>query len=198
MSKFVRPFLLLSFTWGVMLVQGCSSMLPRADNDSSAFESFEEARDTIEKIRPNESTAKNLNNLGIDPDKHPNTSTLTHSDVVRRFVPSGVVTKDDLDPGIIACIEAREACRGLSITAYKMTRKREGNFFADFFNFTRRTETTGWRFNAVILLLNDLVVYRSWGGQAVVNETEIRTNPLGPLQDIGPSAVSVPPSMVVR
>ena len=60
---------------------------------------------------------------------------------------------------------------------------------ADFTNFSRRSETTGWRFNALVLLVNDVVVYRAWGGQPRVMEVEISTNPLGPLQDMAVSGV---------
>jgi hypothetical protein len=49
---------------------------------------------------------------------------------------------------------------------------------------------TGWRFNALILFVDDLVVYRSWGGQPAVNEVEVTSNPLGPLQDVGPSLLT--------
>ena len=68
-----------------------------------------------------------------------------------------------------------------------ISKVRTGNFFADFFNFRRRSLTTGWRFNALILIVNDVVVYRAWGGQPSVNELEVINNPLGPLQDIGPA-----------
>jgi hypothetical protein len=72
----------------------------------------------------------------------------------------------------------------------RISKARTGNFFADFINFKRRTETTGWRFNALILMVNDVVVYRAWGGQPVVNEVEVNTNPLGPFQDMGPAVIT--------
>jgi hypothetical protein len=106
------------------------------------------------------------------------------------FAPGSVISKQDLDPGVVACLEAKDACRGLDMVASRIAKVRSGNFFADFLNFSRRTDTTGWRFNAVILLVNDVVVYRTWGGQPAVNETEVHTNPLGPLQDVGPSTVT--------
>ena len=71
----------------------------------------------------------------------------------------------------------------------KSPRERKGSFWADFLNFQRRTETTGWRFTALVLLVNDLVVYRSWSGQPAIDEKEVTHNPLGPFQDIGPSVV---------
>jgi hypothetical protein len=177
---------------------GCSSLLPQSKNESSTFKSFEEAKTAIEDLVPMRSDITTLTALGIDPAKHPNTTILTHADVVRRFVPGSALGKQDLDPGVVACIEARDACRGLDVAATRIAKKRSGNFLADFLNFSRRTDTSGWRFNAVILLVNNVVVYRNWGGQPVVNETEVHTNPLGPLQDVGPSTVTVPPSVVVR
>ncbi len=64
-----------------------------------------------------------------------------------------------------------------------------GPYLADLVKFKRRTETTGWRFNALILLANDMVVYRAWGGQPFLNQVDVEINPLGPLQDIGPAVV---------
>ena len=43
---------------------------------------------------------------------------------------------------------------------------------------------------------DDQVVYRSWGGQPSIDETDVKRNPLGPLQDIGPSTISVPAPVV--
>ena len=173
-----------------LLAVGCSSMLPRALSDSSSFADFESARQAIDALVPMKSDVAALARIGIDPVKQHNTVILTQADIVRRFVPSSLLKREDLDSGILACLEAREACRGWELTAARISKARTGNFFADFINFSRRTETTGWRFNALILLVNDLVVYRAWGGQPSVSEVEVTTNPLGPLQDIGPSAVT--------
>ncbi|MBK9574727.1 MAG: hypothetical protein IPO43_19450 [Rhodoferax sp.] len=100
---------------------------------------------------------------------------------------TGVVTDAR---SVVVCLEARDACHGLEIVGSRIVKARTGNFVADFSNFRRRTETTGWRFNALILFVDDLVVYRSWGGQPKVSEVEVTHNPLGPLQDVGPSLIS--------
>lgn len=173
-----------------LLTGACSSLLPTAHTDTTSFQSFEEARAAVEALVPMKSDRAALEKNGFSPTKHPNTNILTHADVVRRFVPTTLLRREDLDPGILACLEARDACRGLEIIGVKIARERKGNFFADFFNFKRHTETTGWRFNALVLLVNDRVVFRSWGGQPAVHEVEETRNPLGPFQDIGPPAVS--------
>jgi len=170
----------------VLLTSACSSMLPTANTDSTSFESFDAARTAIEALVPMQSKRSALEKNGFNPANLPNTKILTHSDVVRLLVPTGLLTREDLDPGILVCLEARDNCVGMGIVASKIVKTRTGNFLADFTNFKRHTETTGWRFNALILFVNDLVVYRSWGGQPVVNEIENTNNPLGPLQNVGP------------
>lgn len=165
-------------------------MLPRTQSESSPFHTFDEASSAIDGLIPMKSDVATLAKLGIDPVKQPNTVILTHSDIVRRFVPSALLQREDLDPGVLACLEARDSCRGWEITGARILKTRTGNFVADFANFSRRSETTGWRFNALILLVNDVVVYRAWGGQPSVSEIEVNTNPLGPLQEIGPAIVN--------
>jgi hypothetical protein len=170
---------------------GCSSLLPQSRTESTSFSSFEEVRAAFEKLQPMKTDLATLQANGFNPAAHPNTKLLTHSDVVRIFVPTALLERDDLDPGILACLEARDACHGLEFDAAKISRARVGNFFADFANFHRRTELTGWRFHGLILFVKELVVYRSWGGQPRINEVETTDNPLGPLQDIGPSLLSI-------
>lgn len=173
----------------ILLLSGCSSLLPRSRSESSAFASFDEARGAIDGLVPGQSDLATLQRLGLDPVSLPNTTILSYPDILRRFVTGSVLSKDDLDPGIVTCLQVRDACRGWEINVARIAKKRTGNFLADFTNFSRRTETTGWRFNALILLANDVVVYRAWGGQPVVNELEHNTNPLGPLQNISPGSL---------
>ena len=173
-----------------LLTAACSSMLPVVHNESSPFTSFDDARRAIDSLVPMKSDVETLTRMGIDPAKQANTTILTQADVVRRFVPSALLQREDLDPGVLVCLQARDECRGWEIQAAQITKARTGNFLADFTNFSRRSETTGWRFNALILLVKDRVVYRAWGGQPKVNEIEVNTNPLGPLQEMGPSLLT--------
>jgi hypothetical protein len=165
-------------------------MLPQAHTESTSFQSFDEARTAIMALTPMKSDRKTLESNGFNPATHPNTKMLTHSDVVRILLPTTLLRREDLDPGILVCLESRDACSGMEINASRIARVRTGNFLADFSNFKRTTETTGWRFNALVLFVNDKVVYRSWGGQPAVSEIEVNSNPLGPFQAIGPSLLA--------
>ena len=183
-------FKLASLLTLVALTSACSSMLPVSHSNSSSFTSFDEARNAVVELVPMKSSSKTVGASGIDFAKQPNTKILTHSEIVRLLVPAGLLKREDLDPGILVCVEARDACNGLDITASRIAKTRTGSFFADFINYRQRTETTGWRFNALILYVNDMVVYRSWGGQPQVDELDISHRPLGPFQEMGPSLVS--------
>jgi hypothetical protein len=90
---------------------------------------------------------------------------------------------------LVMCINAHDACRGWELNISQIHKKRSGGFWSDFFNFRRHAVTTGWRFNALILLVDDVVVYRAWGGQPEIHEVDIQQNPLGPLQEIGPAVL---------
>jgi hypothetical protein len=173
-----------------LLLGGCSSLLPSAKSESSPFESYEQAQQAIESLVPMQSNVTAVKDLGIAPPHYANTVILTQADIVRRFVPSALLLREDLDPGILACLQARNACRGWEVTATRIAKNRTGNFLADFTNFSRRQETTGWRFKGLILLVDDLVVFRSWGGQPRISEVEVTKNPLGPFQDMGPTILA--------
>jgi hypothetical protein len=180
-------FVFLLGVWA--LLQGCASLLPTTITNSAQFGSFDEARMTIESLVPYKSDVATLISLGIDPLQQPNTLILTHTDIAQRVIHGNLQTKDDLDKGIQDCLKAGDACRGWEISASRIARVRTGGFFMDFVNLKRTTETSGWRFNATILMVNGLVVHRTWGGQPSVQQVEVRRNPLGPLQDGGPGFV---------
>jgi hypothetical protein len=178
---------LIAITLLVLFIPGCATWLPEAHTDTTPFKSYDDAHAALEALVPMQSTREDMEKNGFFPNKHPNTTILTHADVVRRFVPGALLRREDLDPGVVNCLEARDACSGMEILGAKIDRVRKGSFWADFLNFQRRTETTGWRFTALVLFVNDKVVYRSWSGQPKVNEVEVTRNPLGPFQDIGPA-----------
>lgn len=187
LSRAITRLALLATCCGLA---ACTSLLPQARTESPTFQTFQEARTAIESLVPMQSHAEHASALKLGPAHQPNTTILSYPDIVRRVLNGTVLTKTDLAPGLLLCVNARDACYGWEVNIAKITKARTGGFVADFTNFRRRSETTGWRFNALILLVDDTVVYRTWGGQPEVHEVDIQHNPLGPLQDIGPAAIT--------
>jgi len=185
MTNMMRRHVFILSLGALAVLTGCSSLLPDAKNSvQGPWKSFEEARATFAQIIPNQTTLAQLHAMDLDPRKNPNITLLNYSDVIRRFVPPSGVDGYQLDPAVLACIRVRNDCQGYEIDQKVLNRDRYGNFWLDFFNFNRKTKTTGWEFNAVWLVKDGVVIYKLIGGKPQVQEDETRRNPLGPLQGI--------------
>ncbi|MDE2175814.1 MAG: hypothetical protein KGJ54_11090 [Betaproteobacteria bacterium] len=170
-------------------LSGCAALLPRGEAQTSKpWSNFSQAHAAYERITPYRTTTGQLRQEGIDPLTTPNITILNYADIVRRLLPP---SGNDLalDPGIRDCMQAQTACRGFEIDQRHIDRKRVGNFWLDFLDFRRETVTTGWRFNMLLLVVDDRVVYKLWGGQPEISEVETTRNPLGPLQGFGQSVL---------
>ena len=166
------------------LAAGCGSLLPSAKQTVlSPWNSFDEAKADFDRIVPYESKKEDLRALGFDPYSIPNIKILTYLDIMNRFMPNPSIRREDLDEGIQACIEVRARCGGFDFSPTVVNSKRYGSVLADLLNFRRRTNETGWQFQALIVLIDDVVVYKLWGGRPIIDEYRETKNPLGPLQN---------------
>jgi len=178
----------LAIIFFTVFLAGCSSLLPHAHtNIVGPWQNYHEAQQAFDKIIPYQTTLEDLRTLKLDPESNPNIGILNYSDVIRRFIPSPSVNAEDLAPGVKECIMAKAACNGYEIVQQSTTRKRYGNFWADFMNFKRKVELTGWNFSGVILLKDNVVIYTLAGGKPAIRELEESKNPLGPFQGEGES-----------
>jgi hypothetical protein len=173
------------------LLVGCSSLLPSGKETAvTPWKTFEEAKASYDKIIPYESDMTTVCDLGFDPYKTPNVKILNHAQVVQTVVPSAVQDDGMIPPGVLDCAKAQEACQGFYMEPNKISRQRVGNFWLDFLNFKRETVTSGWRFGALIVIVDGRVVYKQWSGSPNILEENSQRNPLGPLQGSGPSAAA--------
>jgi hypothetical protein len=170
------------------LLSACASLLPTSQDKSiQPWQSFEEAKASYDKIEPFVTDFDGMRELGFDPLNTPNMKILNHAQVVQTVVPPPIHDNGVVPPGIIECMKAQEACQGYYMEPNRMDRARVGNFMLDFMNFKRETITTGWKFGALIVLINDRVVYKQWSGSPNIMEESVQRNPLGPLQGAGTS-----------
>ena len=167
----------------------CSSLLPTSSTAASAgFGSFDEARLAAEQILPLTTHIQELDLLGFDTREGLNVTLVSYPEIVVRLTPHPGVPIGQLDAGIRHCIEIHMACRGYLFRFERENRERQGNFFLDFFNVSRTTHLTGWRFEALIVVSNDMVLFRNYSGQARIERVDRQINPLGPFQPAGEGA----------
>lgn len=179
------PVVLVALVAGLY---GCGALLPRGQTETEeSWHDYESAHAAIASIVPHQTRRSELAAASIDPYKNPAITILNYSDIVQRFAVSATVKREELDLGILECLRAGKSCTGYAILVRSTTRRRTGGFWMDVLNFRRVTESTGWTFNALILMVDDLVVYTLDGGQPRIHEQEVSRNPLGPIQEAVPS-----------
>jgi hypothetical protein len=183
-----RQVFAILFALAAAVIAGCTGLLPRGQiATQETWPDYDAAKAAIEAIVPYESRREDLVAAGVDPEKNPSITILNYSDIVQRFAVSGAVKAEELDRGVRECLRAGKACTGFAILVRSMSRKRIGGFWMDVLNFRRDVDVTGWSFNSLILMIDDLVVYTLYGGQPKIHEQEVSRNPLGPVQESLPS-----------
>lgn len=164
----------------------CSGVLPKSSETTlTGWNSFDDAKAAFDHISPNETDLIALRGLGFAPEVAENVRILSYLDLQTRFMPNQSIGWADLDPNVRVCLQSHAKCIGLQVKPQQVRRDRVGNAVLDIFNFRREIVETGWQFDALILLKDDMVLYKTWGGQPKIHEHERKDNPLGPLQDLG-------------
>jgi hypothetical protein len=171
-----------------LALPACGSLLPRStDETRMAWQEFDQARQSIEQIIPYQTRRAELLSDGFDPYRNPAVTILSWPELLQKFATADMLKTGILDSGLQACLAAGRRCTGLSISVRRIARQRQGNFWLDSLSFRREVLVTGWTFNALIVFLDDLAIYRAFGGQPKIEEVSITRNPLGPIQAWGDS-----------
>lgn len=174
--------LCLTLVAGFVLA-ACTTLLPTAKTEIvSAWTSYDDAVKSLGAIAPYTATRADVHGQGLDPHLNPAITVLHFADVLQRFSAAAQIKPEDLDRGISDCLHAGKKCNGYAIAVKKVDRKRIGNFWLDTLNFKRETVSLGWSVDALLVFVDDQLVYELVGGQPTIDEYELRRNPLGPLQ----------------
>ena len=167
------------------LASGCTFLLPRtSESTSSPWQTYQEAQQAFDKLVPNETSAEALKAMSLDPATNPNITILNYTDVLRRFLLSQSISLNDLDEGVRLCVTAKTNCKGFEVNQKVLNKQRNGYFLLDLLGFKRDTHTNGWSFSGLILIKDNVVIYKLTGGQPSIVGQESTQNPLGPLQMI--------------
>jgi hypothetical protein len=165
---------------------GCSTLLPTSRTEVvSDWSSYDQAMRSLAAFEPYKATRTEVHSQGLDPRSNPAIIVLHFGDVLQRFSAAALIRPEDVDRGIRDCLHVGKQCNAYAISVKKVNRNRVGNFWVDSLNFRRETVTTGWHVDALLLFVDDLLVYQLAGGQPTINEYEQVRNPLGPLQGWG-------------
>ena len=183
-SSFFNRSILLALT--VVLLSACASILPtETTKHQSPWGTFEDTKNAYNSIEINKTDLASLEKVGFNPQLTSNITILGYLDVVNRFSP--LLQREDLPKGINDCIAAKERCIAYVANPSNTHNKRIGSVMLDLLTFRQETRVTGWEFEAMFVIVDDIVVYKLWNGTPDIEQYRKRVQPLGPLQSIGSS-----------
>ena len=165
---------------------GCTGMLPkRSTITHNQWTDYDQVLYIGKNIRAGQSLDE-LKTLGVDVDKTQNVEHLTHLDVAKKFGLIGGEKDDSLKTpeGVQRMLDAAERGRGYELTVEHTREEREGSFWKDFLNFKKINRTTGWKYNILIITVDDKVEYVLHKGNPNINSVTVEKNPLGPFQKL--------------
>lgn len=169
----------------MVLTTGCKSLFVHGESTAvSRWTNYASVEAAFKTIVPYHTTVDDLRTLGFDPRVSPNVKILTYVDIIQTFMPNPGIQLKDLAPAVRDCIESQENSRAYLVELHDIKQQRHGNLFLDIFGFNRRTHESGWRFQGLILIQDDLVVYKLASGEPQVSSESKKVRPLGPLQEL--------------
>lgn len=161
---------------------GCTILPSTATHNKSKWSAYDDAQKAYDAVVLDKTTRKDLQFLGFTPDGNANVKILNYVDVGNLF--GSAFRPEDLPLGVKTCVASQDKCVAYVVRVQNINAKRDGNVAADLFGFKKNTHTTGWEFQATLVLVNDHVVYKLWNGTPEVESFENQSTPLGPMQNL--------------
>ena len=167
------------------ILAGCVSLLPKEKRvTKTQWSNFDTAKAAFEAVTPRSTSVTQLKKLGFDVYSSPNVRIMNYLDIAAATLP---LKNGNISEGFLACFKAQSKCQAFEFEPQTIDSRRYGNFWLDIFNFRRKSRETGWRFKALFVVVDNVVVEKLWSGNPLIYVDMDRVNPLGPLQDLGNS-----------
>jgi len=170
----------------VAFAAGCSGILPHESSlDTASFQTYDQVMASFDSIDLGKTRRDDLGKIGLDTRTTPNIQLLSYSDIVDHFFPSETMKLEQVPATARQCMEAQDRCSGYVIRLRHSSKLRNGSVVADLLGTERDTVSHGWSAKIVLLLQDNIVVYKEISGSPYTEEHQNKSQPLGPLQDLG-------------
>ncbi len=178
---------------------GCSSVsvLPESKKTSGLpWLEFKEMNAAYEMIEPGKTNRLQSNAIGFKPERFSGVQRLDYFQT-RKLIQgdnSQNFKLEDLPAGLKECYRIADRCRAVIYRADPKTSQEVGNILANKTDLKITTVTSGWMLTATIFIGmekadiesdNDIVLFKSKSDTPIINEIEVRKDPMGPLKTLG-------------
>ena len=164
-------------------LSGCSFLLPSKKVErNDHWQTFNSIQSVYDEVSPNKTTLPELNHMGFDPYVANNVKIENYLDIRRRFDP--LSTGKNIPEPVGECLSLFKRCQAYVVDVDYEYEDRIGNALLDLTGFRREVLKEGWRFQAVFIIKDQLVVYKLWSGEPKRKAYIDEIRPLGPLQSL--------------
>jgi hypothetical protein len=171
---------------------GTLGLLPEEDDIAAPnFESYQAVETAYGNVVDGQTETSGLADLGFDASRAPNVEKLSYLGIMDRFMPGDSAKFDRLALPVQSCIEAQEHCSAMIFRPQRIHAQRTGSLILDVLGFDRTTVQSGWSAEVIFLMQDGRVVYKIMSGRPRIEEVHESVHPLGPLQDLGGTVLSV-------
>lgn len=168
----VRVSNAFSFTFlcaiAFLFVSGCESIkgtMSRTENESSTtiWQSFDHVKHDFSAIEPGKTKVEDLVKFGMGPGSQ-NVTKIPYLKLRSHFIgDQKSLANEDLPVEIQKCIAKKDSCYGLIVKAQNLHKLGLEDLTDRMTQAKKKTQITGWRFEGIIALVDDLVVYAKPG-----------------------------------
>jgi hypothetical protein len=187
--RYAKVFASLAVTLSLVGCGGFGLLPHETSINNSNFGSYREVETAYNTIKPGQTSVSDLGSIGFDSATTSNVEVLSYLGVIERFMPRDSIRFDKLDPAVQGCIEARDRCSAFVFRPQRLEQERQGSIFLDLLGFERNTVNHGWSAEVTLLVENGRVAYKVMSGRPRIEDYNSSVSPLGPLQDLGGTAV---------
>lgn len=170
---------------GALSLAACSSkaLLPSATSENTkVFQTYDQVAGAYGAITAGKTNGAELEKLGFGVKTAPNVEILTYVGVIDRL-PQDARTKGHVPDAVQGCFDAQDRCTAYLFRPGRIESRHVGNTFLELAGFQKDTLNTGWTADIMLLVQDDVVVYKLMNGQPLIGDMQHKVTPLGPLQD---------------
>lgn len=187
MKNLITLTVLLLF---MFLCTSCVHLLPsNYEEDKALWTDYGAASSAFSSIVHGTTRLSEIQTTGFDIFNGANIKTLNFLDVQEMFLSHPSLELEDLPKGVRDCLEAQDHCDAYLLSVERLKSERYGSFWADLFGFRKKTHHTGWKYEVLLVVIDDIVVYALESGIPNIDRREVEKNPLGPLDGFGEEAL---------
>lgn len=171
----------------VLCLSGCATtkLMPSSDDETVGdvgWKNYAEAEKFYNEIRRGVTTVDDLSTLGLNLKTSKNVMILDRTTLLALFMANVPGSFEYIDDAVKQCLKFSESCTPYVFRKDESKEEGKGSLLLRMLNFKKESIVRGWNVEMLILVHNNLVVYKQIKGTPNGTErNKLEKHPLGPL-----------------